>query len=160
MSRRTDKVARSIQVNLAELINYHLNDPRVEGIITVTSVTVSDDLNFARAGITALNADPANLRNLVRALTAAAPKLRRLLTDRIDMRRVPELRFHIDEQALHTRRTLEAIAQAMTQVRPVAAESSPEAAPGGAADEPASPAQDNAEPKDEADTSSQENSQP
>lgn len=122
MSRRTEKIARSIQVNLAELINYHLNDPRIEGIITVSEVTISPDLTHASVRVTALNADDARMRTLVRALASAAGKLRALLADRVEMRTVPHLDFRVDTHAIKTRQTLEAIARAMQNTRPLPGE--------------------------------------
>ncbi|MDD4889038.1 MAG: 30S ribosome-binding factor RbfA [Phycisphaerae bacterium] len=122
MSRRTDKIARCIQVNLAELINYHLNDPRIVGIITVSEVTISPDLTHARVRVTALNADDARMRTLVRALQSAAGKLRALLADRVEMRTVPQLSFDVDVHAIKTRETLEAIARAMQNTRPLPTE--------------------------------------
>lgn len=106
-------------MNLAELINYHMNDPRIEGMVTVSEVVVSDDLANATVGITALQADDARLRTLVRALQSAAGKLRSMLGDRVEMRVLPQLRFRVDEHAIRTRETLEAIARAMQNTRPL-----------------------------------------
>ena len=109
MSRRTDKIARSLQVHLAELINYHLNDPRVELMVTVTEVEVSPDLTHARAMLTALNTTEGQLSALLAALKHASGRLRGMLADRIDMRSIPQLDFRIDVQAIRARETLKAI---------------------------------------------------
>ncbi len=115
MSRRTEKIARSLQVNLAELINYRLNDPRIEGIVTVSSVEVSADLGHATVRVTALDASDAHMRTVVRALQHASGRLRAMLSERVEMRLVPRLDFHVDEQAIKARRTLEIIAEVNRQ---------------------------------------------
>jgi ribosome-binding factor A len=119
MSRRTDRIARLIQVHLAELINYRLNDPRVEAMVTVSTVDVSPDLSHARVRVTAMNAADAKMRTIARALNHAAGKLRSMLGERIEMRNVPSLDFFVDEHAIRARRTLEAIARAMRDTRPL-----------------------------------------
>ncbi len=106
MSRRTDRLARSLQVHLAELINYHLNDPRVGGLVTVSAVELSADLGRAWVRVTALNATEAQLRTLVAGLQHASGRLRAMLGERLTMRVLPRLDFGIDEQAIRARRLL------------------------------------------------------
>ena len=118
MTRRTEKVARTIQVQLAELINFRLADPRIDHPVTVTGVDVSHDLRQAVVKVTAIGATDAQLRTLLRALRHASGRLGHLLGQRLASRSVPRLDIRLDEQAIRTRQTLEAISEAMKQVRP------------------------------------------
>ncbi len=119
MSRRTEKVARLIQVNLGELINYHLSDPRVDRMVNVTRVDVSPDLKQAWAFVTIVDDSDAVVRKVMRGLEQAAGKLRRLLGDRLDTRVLPRLDIRLDEGAMTARRTLDAINRAMADTPPL-----------------------------------------
>ncbi|MCG3181818.1 MAG: Ribosome-binding factor A [Phycisphaerae bacterium] len=115
MSRRIDKMASLVRHTLAELINYRLNDPRISVPVTVTAVDLSPDLRQAIVKVTALGATDAQLRTLLRGLRHASGRLSRMLGDRMDSKTVPHLDIRIDEQAIRTQQTLEAIRKAMEE---------------------------------------------
>ncbi len=143
MSRRTDRIARSIQVHLADLINYRLSDPRIDRMVTISRVEVSPDLSLARVRITALDAADAQMRTLLGALQHASGRLRALLGERMDLRAVPRLDFAVDEQAIRTRQTLQAIHEAMLRTPPRADPQREGPAPdGGAGTDPPAPDDD------------------
>lgn len=121
MSRRNEKIARVLQVNLAELINYRLSDPRVELMVNVTRVDVAPDGSRARVWVTAINATDTQMKLLVEALSHAAVRLRTMLNDRVEMRHIPHLDFRGDEQARKAQETLRLIGQAMREQEPPAA---------------------------------------
>lgn len=85
-----------LQAELAMLIRGSLSDPRVAGA-TVTSVDVSPDLRNARVRVSLLG-DDARLASAVAGLNHAAGKLRSELSQRLKLRRVPELRFVADTE--------------------------------------------------------------
>ncbi|HEY7087001.1 MAG TPA: 30S ribosome-binding factor RbfA, partial [Tepidisphaeraceae bacterium] len=47
MSRRTERVASTIQQELAQIIMRELSDPRLTGLPSITRVKVSPDLSIA-----------------------------------------------------------------------------------------------------------------
>jgi ribosome-binding factor A len=53
MSRRTQRVAETVRLEIAEVIRRDLDDPRV-GLATISSVTVSPDLAHARVLVSVL----------------------------------------------------------------------------------------------------------
>lgn len=93
-TRRQQKVADLIQEEISDLVTRKMRDPRAEGV-TVTDVKVSPDLRYADIYITKLGSEE-ELRQALEGLTAASGYLRRELASRIDLRFVPELRFHLD----------------------------------------------------------------
>jgi len=88
---RRFRVADQIQRELGELLR-GVKDPRVQGMITVSSVDVSPDLRSARVYVAILdNGEPAG--TAIEGLNAARGYLRGRLARLLDLRMVPELRF-------------------------------------------------------------------
>ena len=79
-----------------------VHDPAI-GLLTVTRVQVTADLQQARVYYTQLGDDRAR-RETTRALGRATPFLRRQLGARLSLRRVPELQFHFDASIAHQAR--------------------------------------------------------
>ena len=76
-----------------------VHDPGI-GFITVTRVKVSPDLQLARVYYTTLG-DEAARRETARALERATGFFRRQIGERLQLRRVPELKFQFDESVGH-----------------------------------------------------------
>ena len=81
---------------LAELLHSELRDPRLADIVSITRVEISPDLQNASVYASVLGDEQAQLSTM-KALTAASPFLRRHLTGRISIRRIPILHFALDE---------------------------------------------------------------
>jgi len=95
--RRTKRVAELIQRHFAEILRREVDDPRLAAVV-VTGVEISDDLMIAKIGVRMLVADDneRQRRSIVELLRRAAPRLRRVITPRLELKRAPELRFHYD----------------------------------------------------------------
>jgi len=82
---------------LAVLLDRELKDPRLgEGMITVSSVRVSKDLRQANVYISRLGDDPEGDKDCLEALEHAKGFLRRQLNDRMRLKHIPDLHFHLD----------------------------------------------------------------
>ncbi|HUF46254.1 MAG TPA: 30S ribosome-binding factor RbfA [Vicinamibacterales bacterium] len=92
---RPDRVGEQIRQALSQLIARDLHDPGV-GFVTLTRVAVSPDLQLARVYYTQMG-DERQRRETTRALERARPFLRRALSQRVRLRRAPDLQFHFDE---------------------------------------------------------------
>ncbi len=90
---RTRRVGELIQRELAQIIT-ELSDPRV-GLVTVTDVKLTKDLKQAKVYVTEFS-NHGEHKELIKALTSAAGYLKRLLSQRLDLRTTPNLRFIYD----------------------------------------------------------------
>jgi ribosome-binding factor A len=81
------------------LLAREVRDPGI-GFITLTRVKVSPDLQLVRVYYTTMGDDRAK-RTTQQALERATPFLRRAVGGRIQLRRVPELRFEFDKGVEH-----------------------------------------------------------
>jgi ribosome-binding factor A len=98
MSQRAEKFARMIQEELGGILA-DVKDPRVAdaGLLTVTNVRVSNDLGTAHVLVALHEGDAAAKRRLLAGLASARPFVQRELARGIDAKKVPELRFSLDD---------------------------------------------------------------
>lgn len=101
---RAQRVADRIQVELADILQRRLKDPR-HGFVTVTEVEVSDDLRLARVFVSTL--DEVELESALITLKRAKGFIRSELGHRIRLRYVPEIQFRADRSARHAMRVFE-----------------------------------------------------
>jgi len=92
--RRTQRVSVAVQEELAEIIGFELDDPRLLEV-TVTEVHVSSDGRYAHVKV-ALSGDERKQRDSMAALDHARHYLRHELAARLSLRHVPELNFEHD----------------------------------------------------------------
>lgn len=90
---RVGELLRHALVNVLE--SDRIRDPDLAGVsVTVTEVRVSPDLRNATAFVVPLGGGDTD--SVVEALRRAAPYLRRLLADRVEIKRLPALSFEPD----------------------------------------------------------------
>lgn len=97
MRRRALQVGATIRRELQLRIARGFNDPRIRGMITVTRIELTDDLKRAKAFITVMPEERANVT--MHGLKAALPRIRRDVMDRIRIKEAPTLEFVYDEGA-------------------------------------------------------------
>lgn len=119
MSRRTEKISATIQRQLQALLARGLSDPRIQGLITVTRVRVTEDLETAVVSISVLPAEQQKLT--MHGLRAASGFLRRELGKHLELRRLPALRFELDESLKREAEVLAALERVRAE-RPAADE--------------------------------------
>ncbi|HEV2881189.1 MAG TPA: 30S ribosome-binding factor RbfA [Pyrinomonadaceae bacterium] len=89
--RRPEKVAEHVREEIAQIVGYELDDPRV-AIVTVTDVRMSDNLREARVFVM-LNGTDEEAADALKALRKAAPYVRRQLAINLNLRHAPEIHF-------------------------------------------------------------------
>jgi ribosome-binding factor A len=89
--RRPEKVAEQVREEIAQIVGYELDDPRVT-MVTVTDVRMSDNLREARVFVTVAGTDDEALSAL-KALRKAAPYVRRQLAFNLSLRHAPDIHF-------------------------------------------------------------------
>ncbi|WP_421284956.1 30S ribosome-binding factor RbfA [Aeromonas veronii] len=95
---RTRRVGQQIQREIALILQREVKDPRI-GMVTVSDVEVSRDLNYAKIYVTFLQLenDAERIKEGLQGLTEAAGYIRSLLGSVMRLRVVPELRFYYDQ---------------------------------------------------------------
>ncbi len=93
---RTQRVAEQLQRELAALIQFDIQDPRI-GMVTISRVKLSRDLSHAQILVTVLDDNKLiTSEQSIKALNNAARFMRTQLAQRMNMRIVPNLRFCYD----------------------------------------------------------------
>ncbi len=95
---RSRRVADQLQRELADIIRQEIKDPRV-GLITITSVEVTNDLEHAKVFVTSLKTTDAVTDHaaVLNGLRRASGYMRNQLAHRMKLRLVPQLGFVYDE---------------------------------------------------------------
>ncbi|MEO1404610.1 MAG: 30S ribosome-binding factor RbfA [Cyanobacteria bacterium J06635_1] len=95
-SRRVERVSASIKREVSQLLLHGIKDDRVgSGMVSVTDVDVSGDLQHAKIFVSIYGTDEARAATM-EGLKAATGFVRRELGRRISLRRTPEILFKED----------------------------------------------------------------
>jgi len=95
--RRIERVAGLLRHHLTDVLHRELGDPELLSLV-VTNVEVSRDLSVAHVRVRLLSTDqrPEARNSMLRRLRRVTPRLRRALGVRMEIRKLPELRFVYD----------------------------------------------------------------
>ena len=123
---RLRRIAERLRLELASLLERELSDPRLR-MLSVTEVTVDRELSTANVWVSAI-LDEAGQKAALQALRGASGFLRRELTRRVELRTMPQLKFHWDaspERGERLSRLLDSLKEEgpSTQPRPTDPES-------------------------------------
>lgn len=116
MARRIERINSLIRQDISELLWQQINDPRLASLISVTSVSTSEDLSHTKVFISALGGD-IDKSEILKGFTAASGFFRRELAHRLKMRHVPQLSFHFDDSIERGARILELIDQVALETK-------------------------------------------
>jgi ribosome-binding factor A len=92
---RTLRVSEAVREELAEIVGFELEDPRLAAV-DVTEVHVSSDSRHAMVKVSVRGTER-EVNQALAALEHAGEFLRRELALRLQLRRVPELKFERDK---------------------------------------------------------------
>lgn len=107
MTVRTDVISEQIRQLVSTALHFELRDPGLKGV-TITRVKVSPDLQFADIRFSMLEID-ANPGPVLSAFGRAKGALKRYVSKNLSLRKVPELRFHLDEDVVAEQRIAEVL---------------------------------------------------
>jgi ribosome-binding factor A len=93
-SHRHERIAETLRGELAEIINYELEDPRIQ-TVAVTEVFFPPGGKQAHVRLAIEGSSKQQADTLV-LLDKAIPFIRQTVAERIDMFRMPELKFFSD----------------------------------------------------------------
>jgi ribosome-binding factor A len=114
-TRRQEKVARVVKEAVSDAISNHLNDPRIEGFVSVTKVDMTTDLRSADVYLSIFGGDDAAQNKTFTAIMHAKSRIQSLLAGKLQCKFCPVLRFHRDEKFKKTLETMKLIDQAVTE---------------------------------------------
>ena len=89
--RRTERTADTLKEEIAQIVGYELEDPRLT-MVTVTDVRLSSDKRAARVYVT-IAGDEKEHEAALAALKHAAPYVRKQLGLSLNLPRTPEIHF-------------------------------------------------------------------
>jgi len=89
--RRPERLAETLREEIAEVVGFELDDPRVE-MVTVTEVSVADDLRDAKVYVL-IDGDEEEVKKALKALQNAAVFVRQQVAMNLSMRFAPHLHF-------------------------------------------------------------------
>src|SRR5579871_5415843 len=92
---RHERIAGEIQQEISVMLAGELKDPRLAGLATVTEVRVTPDLKQAKVYVSVMGSEVEQASTL-EGLRAAAGFIRHELSERLLMRRAPEVNFVLD----------------------------------------------------------------
>ena len=97
-TNRQKKIGGVLQQDLAEILQNHLRDAGIQGIlISVSKVKVPTDLSIAKAYLSIFPAK--NAAEMLIELNAIKPRIKHELAQRTkhQLRRMPDLEFYVDD---------------------------------------------------------------
>ena len=98
---RIEKVNELIKREIGRIImSGDIKDPRVN-FITIQNVDVSKDLQHARVRFSALSNDPVDIKNAIDGLDSCSGYIRKLISQRTELRYTPQVQFIYDKGAQH-----------------------------------------------------------
>ncbi len=112
MSIRTERVSRMIQREVADLLQNEFHEAS-HSMLTITGVRMTKDLGIAYVHVSVLGDKPEQRNAAFKRLEALTVQIRQALAQRIrhQVRRIPELRFFLDDSQQHAARIEELFAQ-------------------------------------------------
>ena len=119
MNQRLQRLADQIQRELAVLIRDEINDPRLTGFVTISSVKISPDLGYADIYVTIMEKDMNDAMSKdyhiesLEVLNKASGILRTELSHLLKTRTTPRLRFHYDEVTANANYMMNLISKAV-----------------------------------------------
>lgn len=94
MSVKVDRIASNFIKEVSYILMTEIKDNDIR-FVTVTDCKVTNDLSYAKVYVTVLNQN--RIKETMEALKNASGFIRRKLTDRVDIRHIPQLEFVYDE---------------------------------------------------------------
>jgi ribosome-binding factor A len=103
VNHRHERIGEEIAHEINAMLAGELKDPRLEISIVVNQVLIAQDMRHARVLVGARGTQ-AEQKGAIKALEHAANFIRHEIVERLQLRRVPELHFALDNSQEYTER--------------------------------------------------------
>jgi len=114
-TRRQEKVARVVKEAVSDAIANHLNDPRIEGFVSVTRVDMAADLRNADVFLSIFGKDDAAQNKTFTAISHATSRIQSQVARKLSSKFCPVLHLHRDEKLKKTLEIMKLIDQAVNK---------------------------------------------
>ncbi|MCD8024221.1 MAG: 30S ribosome-binding factor RbfA [Candidatus Gastranaerophilales bacterium] len=96
MSLRNERVRKTLQKEISDIILKEINNPKISGFVSITDVEVSHDNSYAKVFYSIL-APEDKKEEISQIIMKNVPKIRYEVGKRVRLRLTPELNFIPDE---------------------------------------------------------------
>ncbi len=97
---RADRLSEDFKRELSVIIR-ELKDPRISPLTSIVRCEVTNDLSVAKINISCIGGIE-DAKSSVKGLTSASGYIKREISHRLKMRKMPELRFIADDSIAHS----------------------------------------------------------
>ncbi|MFO7612874.1 MAG: 30S ribosome-binding factor RbfA [Clostridia bacterium] len=111
MSKRIDRISGELKKEISNILLTEIKDPRLTSMPGVIGVRVTNDMSYADVYVS-LFGDEESIQSSLKAIKSASGYIRSLVSNRMSLRYVPELRFKCDnyiEQGFRINEILDSI---------------------------------------------------
>lgn len=113
MADRHKRIQALVSRNVADIVQFEVKKPSI-GLVSVNEVVVYDDLSQANVYVSFL--DPRGSHNKLEELQRTEGFVRSSLAKKLDIYKVPRIKFLLDETALKAKSLDEALAREAEQL--------------------------------------------
>ena len=99
--KRSDRLGLQIQRALADILRNELHDPRIGTLCSIIRVELSNDLQYCKVFITVYGTEEEKQQTFI-GLEKAKGFIKRRLSERIQVRKMPELTFVPDDSIAYS----------------------------------------------------------
>ncbi len=113
VTRRNKRVNKLLREEISILLQSQVKDPRLGNFVTVTEVSTSPDLRYAKIFVSIMGSEEEK-GTVLQGLSSASGFLRHELAEHLKLRHIPELSFCRDdsiEQGVHLLQAIERVNQ-------------------------------------------------
>lgn len=110
-NKRINRISEEVKRAMTTILYNGIKDPRVDTSVTVTKVDVTRDLSYANIYVSVLG-DENKKQEVIQGLRSAKGYIRSEIGQKVDLRHVPEPKFHLDESteyAMHINELIEQV---------------------------------------------------
>ena len=97
---RNNRINEEVRKELSDVIRNDLKDPRINAMVSITSVDVTKDLRYAKVYVSIFGNEEEK-KSTLSALKSSSGFLRRELGSRINLRYTPQIIIEVDESIAH-----------------------------------------------------------
>lgn len=98
--KRISRISQEIKKLISSLLLDSIKDPRISPMTTISEVKVTNDLSYADVYISVYGS-PDEKNSSLDGLQSAKGFIKKEIGRNLDLRHVPEIKFHLDETVEH-----------------------------------------------------------